>query len=593
MPRKLERAAETQEGGSIATGKPSKAAQKDKREPINERPEKKSKKRGQEQAETEEAVEAPKKKGKVVSGGTAEEESGTQSPSAFRKAQQIIVDEACPSPFQTFDAAAPHFGKALVKALKAQGYESPTPIQAQAWPIALQGRDMVAVAKTGSGKTCAFLLPALARIAERGPAPAPKSLGHWESEPARPSMLVLAPTRELAQQIAAEGAKFAPAIKAKVVAIYGGVPKGEQVGQLLKGCDVLIATPGRMLDLAGGDKVRGRKPCVELASVTYLVLDEADKMLDMGFAPEIAKIVDLCPNTGKPEEGGGATGLLAGSMRQTLFFTATWPKAVQKIAKDFTSKSAVQIRIGQGSEGDKLTANADIKQVVYVLEEGDKLEKLKELLKTELGPGETGIVFAAQKSTCDDLTWALQRAGLNMWCKTIHSGRQQWDRDQALAEFRKLTADGAAVKAAKPDRGILVATDVASRGLDIPGVALVIVYDFGRALKSGQNGGVESYVHRIGRTGRAGKTGKAFTFFTAEDQGSLELVELLKSAKQVVPSELKALVRNEAGERSIREKKQAFWSNKFRGGNKTSSGRGKGGKSSGKGTKGGGRGRGY
>jgi len=366
------------------------------------------------------------------------------------------------------------------------------------------------------------------------------------------------------------------------------------VRELRKGCDVLIATPGRLLDLAAGDSARNLKPTVALPSVTYLVLDEADRMLDMGFEPDIRKIVEQCPKTGKPEEGGGASGLLAGSMRQTLFFTATWPKSVEQTAADFTSKDAVQIRIGQGTDGDTLTANANVTQTVHVLDETEKLSKLKEILNSDLHKGETAIVFVGQKHRCDDVTGDLQRSGLGFWCKTIHSGKDQWTRDEALAQFREITAGGSST-GSKWQRGVLVATDVAARGLDIPGVALVIVYDFGRALSSGQNGGVESYVHRIGRTGRAGLRGRAVTFFTSEDQGSKELSELLRGANQTVPESLEAMIEGEEHERWVRDRKQAYWSNRKggKGGSK-----GKGGKGSAKGAgrsggaKGGG-GRGY
>eukprot|EP00448_Togula_jolla_P012623 CAMPEP_0170616762 /NCGR_PEP_ID=MMETSP0224-20130122/26041_1 /TAXON_ID=285029 /ORGANISM="Togula jolla, Strain CCCM 725" /LENGTH=634 /DNA_ID=CAMNT_0010942577 /DNA_START=31 /DNA_END=1935 /DNA_ORIENTATION=+ len=474
-------------------------------------------------------------------------ESGTSAvlgATKFREMHQIIVESGCPPPLESFDAAVPHLGKALVKSLRAQGYTAPTPIQAQAWPIALEGRDMIGVAKTGSGKTCGFLMPPLARIAERGPLPPPGF------SPARPSVLVLAPTRELAQQIAAEGAKFAPVVSARVVAVFGGMPKHAQVREVKQGCDILIATPGRLLDLCEGSGTRNGKPSITLGCVSYLVLDEADKMLDMGFEEDIRKVVAMCPETGKPEEGGGATGYLASSMRQTLFFTATWPKTVQGIAASLTSADALQVRIGQGAGGDRLTANANITQVVHVIPESQKKAKLKEVLK-ELQAGETAIVFTGMKTTCDDLTWELQRSGLNLWCKTIHSGKDQWDRDETLATFRTLTSEGG------PKPAVLVATDVAARGLDIPGVALVVIFDFGRSLHSSNNGGVESYVHRIGRTGRAGRPGRAVTLFTSEDRGAEKFAEILRTAKQTVPEallELGAAEKDERWERNTKKK---------------------------------------
>merc|ERR1719498_2178494 len=208
-----------------------------------------------------------------------------------------------------------------------------------------------------------------------------------------------------------------------------------------------------------------------------------------------------------------------------------------------------------------------VKQVVTVMKEEEKMAKLKDIIKNELHKGETAIVFAAMKHICDDVTRELQKAGLGIWCRTIHSGKDQWDRDESLAKFRELTAGNAS-----GDRGVLVATDVASRGLDIPGVALVIVYDFGRSLHSGQNGGVESYVHRIGRTGRAGKTGRAFTFYTSEDLGATELIELLKGAGQVVPPALEELSWTEDEERWRKDSKKAF----YKKGKGRSKGKGKG-----------------
>ncbi|CAE8588676.1 unnamed protein product [Polarella glacialis] len=464
---------------------------------------------------------------------------------AFRQLHQILVTGKCPEPFETFDAAEAGLGKPLTTALVQQGYSAPTPIQAQAWPLALQGVDMIGVAKTGSGKTCGFLLPVLARLRLREKRPKPQ-LG----DPVTPSALVLAPTRELAQQIAAEAEKFAVVAGARIVSIYGGVPKGDQIRQLCSGVDVLIATPGRLFDFSDGNPERSPGMSISLAAVSYLVLDEADRMLDMGFEKDIRAIVEQCPATGKPEEGGGAFGPLAGTARQTLFFTATWPKEVQRTAASLTSKGAIQVRIGQGTDGDKLTANKSVVQKVYVLKQIDKLSRLKSVLQKELGPGETAFVFAQTRKTCDFLEKELwdQREDLSIgtWCRTIHSHRAQHIRDATLETFRQLTAGKDNGR-----KGILVATDVAARGLDIPGVALVVVYDFqGGGL--GADSGVESYVHRIGRTGRAGKTGKAFTFFTKDDAGAAQLVELLEGAGQKVPGDLRHLGEKDAVWRASR-----------------------------------------
>eukprot|EP00747_Dinoflagellata_sp_TGD_P100927 gnl/TRDRNA2_/TRDRNA2_168189_c3_seq2.p1 gnl/TRDRNA2_/TRDRNA2_168189_c3~~gnl/TRDRNA2_/TRDRNA2_168189_c3_seq2.p1 ORF type:complete len:299 (+),score=71.82 gnl/TRDRNA2_/TRDRNA2_168189_c3_seq2:80-898(+) len=272
----------------------------------------------------------------------------------------------------------------------------------------------------------------------------------------------------------------------------------------------------------------------------------------MGFEPDIRKIIGECPKTGEPKEGGGASGPLAGSMRQTLFFTATWPKAVKEIAASLTSKAALQVRIGQGAGGDRLTANSSVTQEVIVCDPKEKLAKVKELLAKELGANETGIVFSATKGGCDMLERELPKAGDGkMWCKAIHGDKEQWQREETLEQFRRLLVKG--------ERGILVATDVASRGLDIPGVALVLVFDFGRG-KAGMNSGVESYVHRIGRTGRAGKTGRAFTYFTSEDTGAPELVKLLRDAKQKVPP---ALVKMSDDEWYAKQGKKKWWGRKW------------------------------
>lgn len=450
---------------------------------------------------------------------------------AFRKLHEIIVDASCPAPFETFDAAAPMLGGALAQALLSQGYTAPSPIQAQSWPIALAGKDMVAVAKTGSGKTCGFLLPALARIAERGPAPSPEQVSWEKSVPARPSVLVVAPTRELALQIGGEADKFAPAVRARVVVLYGGTPKGPQVVALRQGADIVIATPGRLNDLCAGDTKRGISPCISLEAVTYLVLDEADQMLDMGFEPAIREIVARCPKTGAPEEGGGASGARGGSKRQTLFFTATWPKKVQAVASTFTSKSAVQVRIGQGgAEGDKLTLNKSVRHEVVMSEFKQKVGTLQNYLKQSFGPKESAVVFAATKGACNFLEQKMGEAFKGMWCRAIHGDKEQWEREQILCEFRTNVAGG--------QQAVLVATDVAARGLDIPGISLVVVYDFSF---NRQPAGiaVENFVHRVGRTGRAGKTGRALTLWSSDDKGAPELVKLLEGAGQKVSKQLK------------------------------------------------------
>jgi len=485
------------------------------------------------------------------------------------------------TPFETFKDCARDFGEPIMEALRLQGYAGPTPIQALAWPIALRGQDMVAVAKTGSGKTCGFLLPALTRLRQFGAMVVPK-----RGEPCMPKVLVVAPTRELAQQIAGEADKFAHVADSRAVAIYGGVPKGDQVRDLERGADIVIATPGRLMDFSVGKPEKYQGPMISMKQVSYLVLDEADRMLDMGFEPDIRKIIAACP----PSRPFGETdaGLdLSGSVRQTLFFTATWPKAVERTAASLTAPGAVQLRIGQaGQNGDKLTANTSVTQKVMVVDEKQKLTHLKEIIEKELGPGETAFIFAKTRHTCDYLEGKLwdekEDLMIGTWCRTIHSHKEQWIRDESLATFRSIT-----MGKDNGRKGILVATDVAARGLDIPGVALVVVYDFGGG-NLGENSGVESYVHRIGRTGRAGKTGRAFTFFTEHDTGARKLVELLTEAKQRVPYELQHLADKSKGGKGGKSGKGGKGGKGSNGGKGGKGGKGGGG--GGKGDKGGGKG---
>jgi len=436
----------------------------------------------------------------------------TPSVEDFRKEHAISIKNACAKtkdlePYTTFEEATA-FPKTLRNALKAQGYANPTPIQAEAWPILLKGKDVVAIAKTGSGKTCGFLLPALCGVAARGSQKAPEMQlvdGRWRPGAVTPTVIVLAPTRELAIQIHDECAKFCPAVGCRSAVLYGGAAKGDQLRALRQGADVVVATPGRLNDFL--EPPPGFTAPVSAVKASYVVLDEADRMLDMGFEPQIKKIFKLCP-----------------SARQTVMFTATWPKAVQKIADSFTT-NPIHIQIGSG--GDKLTANKSITQSVEVLEEEEKWDRCVAILKKELGKSDTCIMFAGTKRRCDFLDRRLRQSGFSS-AGSIHGDKDQYEREMVLDNFRK-------------GRGnILVATDVAARGLDIPGVAAVIVYDFPLQ--------VEDYVHRIGRTGRAGKEGKAFTFFTKDNRGAAnELIEILEGAGQNVPLALAAMQRKGGG----------------------------------------------
>ena len=375
--------------------------------------------------------------------GVSEEE--VKRAEEYRKKHRVLVKGLCPPPLDSFSSAKACLGTDLVEAMYDQGYDAPTPIQAQAWPVAARGEDpggtqkmcpsfvldalqqclkccakpysyycffesaarvqptsvcwpsedLVAIAETGSGKTCAYLLPALARIARWGPKKVlQQGAGKDVRPPAQPHALVMAPTRELVQQICAEARKFAEGTKARAMGIYGGVPKGDQVSALKSGIDLLVATPGRLRDFMTGDPKKGASPVVVVEAVTYVVLDEADRMLDMGFEPEIRWIVAQCL------AGGACEDVVAGSARQTLFFTATWPKDVRKSAMHLT-RSAVQIQVGQGVG--RIATNTNIKQTVRLVPEPDKLLELKRVLASQLKPGETALVFAGRKGTCDAL----------------------------------------------------------------------------------------------------------------------------------------------------------------------------------------------
>ncbi|KAF5834590.1 P-loop containing nucleoside triphosphate hydrolase protein [Dunaliella salina] len=379
-------------------------------------------------------------------------------------------------PFQTFESVG--LPPDIMDEIRKAGFPFPTPIQAQAWPVAMSGRDLVAIAKTGSGKTCAFLIPGMLHIKETRKDP---RMG--------PTLLVLAPTRELANQIKAEADKFGRSSGLRNTCLYGGAPKGPQLGDLSRGVHIAIATPGRLNDFLEAGQAR-------LGNVSYLVLDEADRMLDMGFEPQIQKIVRSLPR-----------------QRQTLFFSATWPKEVKAIASQFVGPRTVHIFIGGVEE--KLVANKAITQHVKIMNGSfEKLPELTRILRSK--PTDRIMIFCTTKRMCDQLSHSIAR---EFRSASIHGDKRQQERDYVLNAFKQ------------GQISILVATDVAARGLDIPNVNAVINYDFPT--------GVEDYIHRIGRTGRAGKSGESFTFFTQEDaKHARELAQVMAEAGQFVPPEL-------------------------------------------------------
>ncbi|VFQ60049.1 unnamed protein product [Cuscuta campestris] len=388
-----------------------------------------------------------------------------------------------PPPVNTF--AEIDLGEAVNSNIRRCKYVKPTPVQRNAIPIVLSGRDLMACAQTGSGKTAAFCFPIISGIM-RGQfirPPRPRT--------ALPLALILSPTRELSCQIHEEARKFAYQTGVRVVVAYGGAPINQQLRELERGVDILVATPGRLVDLL--ERAR-----VSLEMIRYLALDEADRMLDMGFEPQIRKIVQ---QTDMPPPG----------VRQTMLFSATFPKEIQRLAVDFLA-NYIFLAVGRvGSSTDLI-----VQRVEYV-QETDKRSHLMDLLLAQMANGKQclTLVFVETKKGADSLEHWLSINGFP--ATAIHGDRTQQEREQALRAFKTGRTP------------ILVATDVAARGLDIPHVAHVVNFDLPND--------IDDYVHRIGRTGRAGKTGLATAFFN-EGNSSIAraLSDLMQEANQEVPA---------------------------------------------------------
>ena len=400
--------------------------------------------------------------------------------------------EAVPEPVESFAAAKLH---AAVQAnVVLAGYARPTPVQRHAMAVTMAGRDLVACAQTGSGKTAAFLAPMLHQLLV-GDLPDPPGLAKGRGRrgaTAHPYALVLGPTRELVLQIHAEARKFTYRTGVRAVVVHGGAEAGPQYRELERGADVIVATPGRLQDLVE----RGR---VALGLVRFLVLDEADRMLDMGFEPQIRRLV----------EGGAMS-----RERQTSMFSATFPAKIQRLAADFL-RDHVFLAVGRVGSAAQLVAQ----RVCYARGRDDKRAALLAVL-AECGSGDDErpnglpglvLVFVETKRSADALEHWLEGEGVAAAC--IHGDREQRERERALADFRA------------GRRTVLVATSVAARGLDVPNVCHVVNFDMPRE--------IDDYVHRIGRTGRAGNTGAATAFVSEADGPVLrELHELLREAKQ-------------------------------------------------------------
>ena len=384
-----------------------------------------------------------------------------------------------PKPTCTFEDAFQQYPE-IMQSIRRAGFQKPTPIQSQAWPIILQGIDLIGIAQTGTGKTLSYLMPGFI---------------HLHSQPVSrkqrngPGILVLTPTRELALQVEAECSKYLYK-GLKSVCIYGGGNRKGQIQDVTKGVDIIIATPGRLNDLQMNN-------FVNLRSITYLVLDEADKMLDLGFEHQIMKILlDVRPD------------------RQTVMTTASWPDSTRRLAQSYLKQPMI-VYVGTLD----LAAVNTVKQNIIVTTEEEKRSLIQEFLQS-LSPKDKVIVFVGRKLVADDLASDLSIQGIPV--QSLHGDREQCDRDQALEDFRS-----GGVK-------ILITTDLASRGLDISDVTHVYNYNFPR--------NIEEYVHRIGRTGRAGKTGESITLVTQDDWKIADkLIKILQKANQTVPPNLQSM----------------------------------------------------
>nr|MCI4376357.1 hypothetical protein [Pangasianodon gigas] len=425
----------------------------------------------------------PMKKNFYIEADSVAKRSAEEIRDWRKENNNIFVDDlkeegkrAIPNPVYTFEEAFACY-PGIMENIVRVGFQKPTPIQSQAWPIVLSGLDLIGIAQTGTGKTLSYLLPGFLHM-DQQPLPRDKRSG--------PGMLVLTPTRELALQIEAECNKYS--YKGfKSICVYGGGDRRAQIKTVTSGVDIVIATPGRLNDLQMNE-------LINLRSITYLVLDEADRMLDMGFEPQIMKIIlDIRPD------------------RQTVMTSATWPTGVRRLAKSYL-KDPMMVYVGSLD----LAAVDTVQQTVLVVQEEEKKAYIFDFIHN-MEPEDKVLIFVGKKIVADDLSSDLCLQGIAV--QSLHGDREQCDREEALQDFK----DGRV--------RILVATDLASRGLDVHDISHVFNFDFPR--------NIEEYVHRVGRTGRAGRSGVSVTLVTRGDwKMAGELIHILERAGQAVPEEL-------------------------------------------------------
>ena len=376
------------------------------------------------------------------------------------------------------------------------GFETPTPIQAQALPAIMSGRDVIGIAKTGSGKTLAYLLPMLRHIADQPPV----------QEREGPIALILVPTRELCMQIAQEIKRFK---QVRAVAVYGGSDVSCQIGNLKRGCEIVVATPGRLIDILTLNSGK----ITNLRRVTYLVLDEADRMFDMGFAPQISKLIDNV----RPQ-------------KQAVMFSATFPTSVETLARR-ALRNPVEIVVGG-----RLQVCGDVDQRIEVCREEMKFPLLLQAMG-EWSPKGQILIFTDRQEAVDTLYRRLMDAGYSSM--TLHGGKDQLDRISTISDFKVRRVSSSLKSVAQlffsPQSGlenVMIATSVAARGLDVRNLVLVVNFDVPNH--------IEDYVHRVGRTGRAGRKGTAITFLTPdEDRYAPALAKAMVESGKEVPQKLK------------------------------------------------------
>lgn len=384
----------------------------------------------------------------------------------------------------------------ILKAVCEKGYTEPTPIQLKGIPVVLQGKDMFGIAQTGTGKTAAFAIPILQQLAEEAlgspadvlPAAADaertsvrrdrKGRSHGREDGCRPiRALILTPTRELASQIGDCFTDYGKYLGLRHATVFGGVKQGPQTDRLRRGIDILIATPGRLLDLIGQGEI-------ELGSLTHFVLDEADRMLDMGFIADIKRLLPMLP-----------------AKRQTLFFSATMPQNIVDLSRSML-RNPVRVEVTPAS-----STVETVEQRVYFVEKPEKKSLLVSVLKKEAG--KSVLVFSRTRHGADNISRILKKAGITS--EAIHGDKSQAQRERALSAFKSGKVD------------VMVATDIAARGIDIEELNIVINYDMPEV--------AETYVHRIGRTGRAGHTGTALSFCSQDEHMKIRDIQKLTGRK--------------------------------------------------------------